>query len=349
LGEPIGKTCIVPDYFQDGVVVADVVRIRVENGWADTKFIMYSLNSVAAKKQLINGKIGSTRPRVNLDQIRGIRILVPPLNQQRKIAAILSSVDAAIEQTDAIIAQTERMKVGLMKDLFIKGINDKKFKNSPIGRIPLEWEAVKIEDLIKRKIISEIQDGNHGELHPKEGDFQDEGIPFVTANCLNHGRINFDNAKFLDSGWLKKLRIGFAKPGDLLLTHKGTIGQTNILGNEYSIVILSPQVTYYRISDPLSLHPDYLYTAFQSHNFQDKIKQLSMQSTRAYLSITQQKSIFIPLPAPAEQRRISEINLAIDGKLENEREHKLHLSKIKSGLMQVLLTGRIRVRVDGHA
>jgi len=51
LGEPIGKTCIVPDYFQDGVVVADVVRIRVANGLADKKFIMYSLNSVATKNQ----------------------------------------------------------------------------------------------------------------------------------------------------------------------------------------------------------------------------------------------------------------------------------------------------------
>ena len=70
LGDPIGKTCIVPDYFQDGVVVADVVRIRVADGLADKNFIMYSLNSVATKNQLINGTIGSTRPRVNLDQIR---------------------------------------------------------------------------------------------------------------------------------------------------------------------------------------------------------------------------------------------------------------------------------------
>ncbi|MEL6038208.1 MAG: restriction endonuclease subunit S, partial [Methanothrix soehngenii] len=114
LGDPIGKTCIVPDYFKDGIVVADVVRVRVADGLVDKKFIMYSLNSVATKNQLINGTIGSTRPRVNLDQIRDIQILVPPLNEQRKIAAILSSVDAAIEQTDAIIAQTERMKTGLM-------------------------------------------------------------------------------------------------------------------------------------------------------------------------------------------------------------------------------------------
>ncbi|HQN31190.1 MAG TPA: restriction endonuclease subunit S, partial [Methanothrix soehngenii] len=98
LGDPIGKTCIVPDYFKDGIVVADVVRVRVADGLADKKFIMYSLNSVATKNQLINGTIGSTRPRVNLDQIRDIQILVPPLNEQRKIAAILSSVDAAIEQ-----------------------------------------------------------------------------------------------------------------------------------------------------------------------------------------------------------------------------------------------------------
>ncbi|MEI2763755.1 hypothetical protein [Methanothrix soehngenii] len=75
---------------------------------------------------------------------------MPSHFEQHKIAAILSSVDAAIEQTDDIIAQTERMKKGLVQELFIKGINHKEFKKSPIGRIPNEWEVVKIEYLISK-------------------------------------------------------------------------------------------------------------------------------------------------------------------------------------------------------
>ena len=74
-----------------------------------------------------------------------------------------------------------------------------------------------------------------------------------------------------------------------------------------------------------------------------------MQSTRAYLSITQQKNILIPLPSPIEQQKISSIILAVDGKLENEREHETYLLKLKNGLMQDLLTGRVRVKVDAHA
>jgi len=336
------------NYFHQAAVNEHVFILRPKNE-DSAKYLFFSLQSEDGQNQIKRILTGSAQPGLTKTFPDYYILKMPSHFEQHKIAAILSSVDAAIEQTDDIIAQTERMKKGLVQELFIKGINHKEFKKSPIGRIPNEWEVVKIEYLINRKIISEVQDGNHGELHPKEGDFQDEGIPFITANCLNHGRISFDNAKFLDSIWLKKLRIGFAKPNDILLTHKGTIGQTNILGDEYDTVILSPQVTYYRISDTSFLLPEYLHVVFQSHNFQNKIKQLSMQSTRAYLSITQQKNILIPLPSPIEQQKISSIILAVDGKLENEREHETYLLKLKNGLMQDLLTGRVRVKVDAHA
>ena len=158
LGDPIGKTCIVPDYFKDGIVVADVVRVRVADGLVDKKFIMYSLNSVATKNQLINGTIGSTRPRVNLDQIRDIQILVPPLNEQRKIAAILSSVDAAIEQTDAIIGVLKAIRAGITKDLLSKGLDEyghlkdpavhpERSIDSDLGVVPTGWNTTKVGDL----------------------------------------------------------------------------------------------------------------------------------------------------------------------------------------------------------
>ncbi len=72
LGDPIGKTCIVPDYLGKGIVVADVVRIRIDNKSIDKKFIMNVLNYTTTQRQVNNGTIGSTRPRVNLDQIRNI-------------------------------------------------------------------------------------------------------------------------------------------------------------------------------------------------------------------------------------------------------------------------------------
>jgi type I restriction enzyme S subunit len=204
LGDPIGKTCIVPDYFKDGIVVADVVRVRVADGLVDKKFIMYSLNSVATKNQLINGTIGSTRPRVNLDQIRDIQILVPPLNEQRKIAAILSSVDAAIEQTDAIIAQTERMKTGLMQELFAK-----KFDIAKLGDCSFKPEYGYTTSAIFQPV---------GPKFIRITDLKDDGVDWASVpHCT------------CDEYVLKKYLL---KPGDIIFARIGATTGKNILSKK---------------------------------------------------------------------------------------------------------------------
>ena len=64
-------------------------------------------------------------------------------------------------------------------------------------------------DLVENKIILEIQDGNHGELHPKSIDFVNQGIPFLTADCMMENEIDYEKCKLLPSKFLKTLRNGF--------------------------------------------------------------------------------------------------------------------------------------------
>jgi len=117
LGDPIGKTCIVPDFLERGIVVADVVRIRIDEKILNKKFIMYILNSFYAFNQLTRGVIGSTRPRVNLDQIRDLFVPLPPLPEQRRIAEILGAVDRKLELERRRKEKLERVKKGLMNEL----------------------------------------------------------------------------------------------------------------------------------------------------------------------------------------------------------------------------------------
>jgi type I restriction enzyme S subunit len=99
LGDPIGKTCIIPDKFEWGIVVSDVVRIRLENDQIDKKYLLYYLNSSHSINQINSQVFGSTRPRVNLKEIRNIAILVPPLTEQQRIVArveaLLTHINAA--------------------------------------------------------------------------------------------------------------------------------------------------------------------------------------------------------------------------------------------------------------
>lgn len=116
LGDPIGKTCLIPLNMESGLIVADVVRIRT-SPQANNNFIMYALNSSAVLYQLKKETIGSTRPRVNISQIRNIQIPLPPLLEQEKIAEILSTIDERHLVEIKRRLGLQKVKNGLMNDL----------------------------------------------------------------------------------------------------------------------------------------------------------------------------------------------------------------------------------------
>ena len=117
LGIPVGKTCIIPKNFKFGIVVADVVRIRVIDECADKEFITYILNFNTCRKRLNMEIIGTTRPRVNLTQIRSLQLPLPSIYEQQRIASILSQIDETIEKEKKYKEKLGRIKQGLMEDL----------------------------------------------------------------------------------------------------------------------------------------------------------------------------------------------------------------------------------------
>ena len=321
LGDPIGKTCIVPDYFKDGIVVADVVRVRVADGLVDKKFIMYSLNSVATKNQLINGTIGSTRPRVNLDQIRDIQILVPPLNEQRKIAAILSSVDAAIEQTDAIIAQTERMKKGLMQNLL-----------TGKQRLPMfgdNWKMVAFEQVasIRREKINPKVVGE---------------LPF----CIELEHIEQSSGRLISSSKTSEqssIKSVFHQ-GDVLFGKLRAYLRKYWLADRdgYCSTEIWPLIPNRRL-----IAPGFLFQLVMTDRFIDAASiTYGTHMPRTDWDVV--KGHQINLPSVPEQEAIVAILSSIDKKLDEEKKYRDHLETLKNGLMQDLLTGRVRVKVDGN-
>jgi type I restriction enzyme S subunit len=120
---------------------------------------------------------------------------------------------------------------------------------------------LKIQDLVDTDAVLEIQDGNHGEKHPKSSDYVGEGIPFIMAKNVSQGSVDLISCKFLPREKADKLRIGFAKSGDVLLTHKGTVGHVAVVPEVHPYIMLTPQVTYYRV-DGAKLHNRYLAYTF---------------------------------------------------------------------------------------
>lgn len=286
---------------------------------------------------------GSTFKELAKNMLERFLIPLPPLPEQKKIAEILRAVDEAIEKTDLAIERTERLKRGLMRELLTKGIGHREFKKTELGRIPKEWEVLTVGELIDRGIILKIQDGNHGELHPKSHEFSNSGVPFITANCIKNNKLDLKECKFLPNEVVRRLVKGFTKPGDVLLTHKGSVGLTAIVPVNLDLAVLSPQVTYYRLNEE-KLRNEFLYYVFQSSYFKRQLLPLSKQSTRDYISLDRQKRLKIPLPPLSEQQKIAEILSTVDRRLELLRKRREKLERIKRGLMKDLLTGRRRVK-----
>ena len=212
--------------------------------------------------------------------------------------------------------------------------------------VPSDWEVLTFNSLLNTGDIEAIQDGNHGNSHPKSSDFVNEGIPFVMARDLKKGSVNLSSCAYITKKQADSLRIGFAKPGDILLSHKGTIGQVAKVQNCEHYMMLTPQVTYYRIARNSKLLADYLYQFFLSHEFQGRLKNLASQSTRSYLGITAQKKLSIQLPPLPEQQKIAKILTTWD-KAINTTERLIENSKQqKKALMQQLLTGQKRLLDD---
>ncbi len=297
---------------------------------------------------------GTTFAEISKSSLAKAEVVLPiDKAEQAKIAEVLSTVDRAIEQTEALIAKQQRIKTGLMQDLLTRGIDEHgdlrseqthEFKNSPLGRIPVEWDAKTVAELRTKGVIADVQDGNHGEKHPKSRDFVDEGIPFIMASDISRGTVDCDNAAKITDVQYSTLRVGFAKPNDVLLSHKASIGFVALVSEQNARLMLTPQVTYYRIAGKDRLLPRFLAQFFRSETWQIPLKVLARQSTRDYVGILAQQTLHVLIPKDsAEQERILNVLGAQDAGIRDVTSALGKLRSLKAGLMQDLLTGNRRV------
>lgn len=179
-------------------------------------------------------------------------------------------------------------------------------------------EYITVGDLVASEIIEKPMDGNHGETHPKGDDFVSSGIPFIMASDVCNGQIDLLNCKFISKEQARSLRKGFSKSGDVLLTHKATLGRTAIVPKlEAEYIMLTPQVTYYRVLKDNLLEPRYLKYYFDSNYFQNHLKNHGDSgSTRAYVGILAQYDLPIILPNINEQKAIASVLSSLDNKID---------------------------------
>ena len=219
-------------------------------------------------------------------------------------------------------------------------------KRTAIGIHDLSFELTSVKDLVQRGVLERPIDGNHGEIHPKAEDFVAEGVPFIMASDLRAGGVDYVGCAHITERQAESLRKGFSKNGDVLLTHKATIGETAIVDYEgHPYVMLTPQVTYYRVKDKKALSNRYLKHYFDSSLFQQTLRMLaSSGSTRAYLGITEQQRLPVIVPSPEKQEKIASILSSYDDLIANNQRR---IALLESMAEEIYREWFVRMRFPG--
>jgi type I restriction enzyme S subunit len=299
----------------------------------DVEFLHYALMHFSF--QFKSAKI-ITLKHLDIQMVKNTKIPLPPLNEQRAIAEILFTVDEAIQKIDEMIAKTERLKKGLMQELLTKGIGHKEFKNTEIGRIPKEWEVVRLGE------IGTFQYGITASAKK-----EDTGVKFLRITDIrDDGTINWFEVPFCEIS-ASELSKYMLKVGDVLFARIGaTTGKTCYINQEIRGVFGSYLIRF--LPDVNSqIDTKFLHLFTQSAMYWLQVNRMKGGQLKKGLNTQLLKEIKILLPPLKEQQKIAQILSTLDKKLEIERNEKAKLERIKQGLMDMLLTGKIRIRIEG--
>jgi type I restriction enzyme S subunit len=278
-----------------------LAAIRAKAGM-DKDFLFYFLLS---KQDEISGKEGAVFASINKSEIESIEMAVPSLPEQQRIVAIL---DEAFEGIAIAEANTEK-NLQNAREVF-ESLLQAIFDSRGSG-----WERVQLETLMERGWIESHLDGNHGGDYPRKEEFITEGVPYISANCLDGDRLDMSRAKYLSHERAALLRKGIAKNNDVLFAHNATVGPVSILQTAEPKVILGTSLTYYRCN-PNHILPLYLAHYMRSFGFKSQYTSIMRQSTRNQVPITKQREFYHVIPPVNEQRAIID---QLDGIMENSQ------------------------------
>jgi type I restriction enzyme S subunit len=320
----------------------NVAKITPDSEKINGKFLAHVLTSDETQKSIqLLGSVTS-QPSLSMGNLRKVFIPVPPLPEQQKIAAILTSVDDVIEKTQAQINKLKDLKTGMMQELLTRGVSvdgkpHTEFKDSPVGRIPKAWDVVQISEL-----CTDVVDCVN-----KTAPVVDYKTPYKMLRTTNikNGRVDTDNVRCVTKEtyhtWTRRMK---PESGDLIFTREAPVGECGVLKDAKG-VFLGQRTMMYR-ANKTKTSSGYLMYSLMSEYGQKQLENFSGGSTVPHMRVPDCSKILIKLPSLKEQRIIADSLNSLDFSRQKKEQKVSKLSSLKKALMQDLLTGKVRVNVD---
>ena len=329
-----GACYFMPDIDKPVSLGMNLFLIRIKDQLADPFFVF---NYLRFHEHYVKSfASGSATKTITKDDTRKLKIYLPELKEQQKIAKILSTWDKAISTTERLIENSTQQKKALMQQLLT---GKKRLLDESGNQFEGEWELKKVSDYFdvssSKRVLQE--------------DWKEDGVPFYRTRELVSLAKNepFRSSIYIADDYYEELiaKYGMPDEGDFLVSGVGTLGIIYQVRENDKFYFKDGNVLWFRKEKEVS--SDFFKYCFLSDYIQNQINIQASVTTVGTYTITNAKKTKFHCPPLEEQQKIATVLTNADKEIELLEQQLADLQQEKKALMQVLLTGKKRVVVDG--
>ncbi|MNS06029.1 EcoKI restriction-modification system protein HsdS [compost metagenome] len=338
------RKCIVAPF--EGYCSTDILVLRSNEG-VDPSFAGNVLRTERVGAAAEMTSVGTKMPRTSWKHLSELEVFCPGFREQSKIAQILNTLDTAIHETEAIIAKLKAVKQGLLHDLLTRGIAANGelrppqaeaphlYKPSPLGWIPKEWDVVTLES-VSKTVTSGSRDWARF--------YADSGALFVRIGNLTREHINF---RYESTIYVRPPRNADGQrtrleSGDILISITADLGIVGVVPDGLGEAYINQHIALVR-PDLDAVNSRFVGHYLAGPVAQTYISKLNDAGAKAGLNLPTIRGLVTAKPLRAEQDQIATRLDEIDNRIQNATTESAKLRELKAGLMDDLLTGRVRV------
>lgn len=335
----IGNTAIVPEGLEGANITQQTARLSFDEH--DANFFYSIMSSEIGKKEIYRYAKSGVQPSLNLADIAKFKIPVPPFPEQQKIAKILSTWDNAISTTERLIDNSTQQKKALMQQLLT---GKQRLFDDEGKRFKGDWDEVTIDSTFKL-ITDYVASGSFASLKENVNVSDDEGYAHYVRQTDLAAKFKNKTLKWVNEDSYSYLKKSNLYEGDILFTNIGDLGKVFYMPKLEKPATVAPNLIVLRVNQ--KNNSKYIFYMLSSYVGQRQINRIKSGTGLPKINKTEFKTMRFKIPRLEEQQKVATVLTNADKEIELLEQQLSDLQQEKKALMQVLLTGKVRVVVDG--
>ena len=333
----------------DGICTTEILAIHPRDGQSDSQFLFHLMQGDGVFATVEALSYGTKMPRVSWADLSDLVLGIPPLPEQQKIAAILTAVDDKLDVIARQIEATQTLKRGLMQTLFSQGVGIQdtnghwiphaEFKDSELGEIPAGWDVKPLEALAHSITV--------GIATSTTEHYVQDGVPLIRNQNIKEDFLDMSDLLQISAEFDAKNKSKRVEGSDILTVRTGYPGVSCVVPD--GLGRLQTFTTLITRPNRQLVNAHFVSRYFNSPQGKGLMLHQAAGGAQQNINAGNLKKLLVPLPSLSEQEQIADVLAAIDRKLRSLFSKREHVQNLKRGLMQKLLTGEWRVRVNASA